>query len=243
MRMHYYAVAGLANVGFSTENDAGVEQSARTTVGVTESPPGRYTVDVAEGLTVNWYEGTTYIVSERAERPLPAASYVAPDNAGIAAVKAKTDTLPATPASKADADAATAAASAAKASADLANRTEPDNAGIAAAVASAASADGKLPADTATKLGRLDIPVSQAREVPEEWVAITEATLDDQGAALGPIDSAAVLIVAYADSLPIASTRSEGDGGFRLHVPPGATYSLQAHKPGTVYDRRMVTVP
>lgn len=87
MRMHYFTVAGLTTVGFSTEDDAGVEQSALTTVGVTETLPGRYTVDVTEGLTVNWYEGATFSVSERAVKPLPAASYTAPDNTTVTTIR------------------------------------------------------------------------------------------------------------------------------------------------------------
>lgn len=66
MKMHYDALAGRTDIGFATENDAGTELTARTTTGVTETRPGRYTVDVAAGTTVVWFEGTVYSTSERA---------------------------------------------------------------------------------------------------------------------------------------------------------------------------------
>lgn len=96
--------------------------------------------------------------------PMQASTYAAPDNAGIAAVKAKTDALPSVPASKADADAATSAANAAKASADLANRTAPANSDVAAIKAktdnlpAVPAAKGDIPA--APDLSKLDVAVS-----------------------------------------------------------------------------------
>ena len=70
---------------------------------------------------------------------------------------------------------------------------------------------------------------------------ITSATLDDDGVALGPLDSADVLIVAQADGSSYG-TRSDGNGEFELRVPLGATYTLQALRPGFAYPIRTVTV-
>ncbi len=72
--------------------------------------------------------------------PLLAASYTAPDNAGITAIKAKTDNLPASPAATGAAMTLTAAYDAAKTAAtqasvdaiDISGLVPPDNAGIAA---------------------------------------------------------------------------------------------------------------
>ena len=73
------------------------------------------------------------------------------------------------------------------------------------------------------------------------WPAITAATLDDSGVPLGPLDSADVLIVAQADGSSYG-TRSDADGDFELRVPAGATYTLQALRPGFAYPIRRVTV-
>jgi hypothetical protein len=72
-------------VGFSTEDDNGVELTPLTTIGVLETLPGRYTVDVPAGVTVNWYENGIYIVSEKIEEVATQATVIA--------IKNKTDQL------------------------------------------------------------------------------------------------------------------------------------------------------
>jgi len=79
--------------------------------------------------------------------------------------------------------------------------------------------------------------------VPDGWVEITGDTLDDSGVALGPVDAVDVLIEAYNEAgVLIALTRTEGDGGFSIHVPPGATYTLSAQSLTATYADRTVTV-
>ena len=77
---------------------------------------------------------------------------------------------------------------------------------------------------------------------PAGWSTITEATLDTDGVALGPVDAADVLVSAYSGATLVSTARSEGDGGFRLPVPPSATYTLRASRVGYTYPDRTVTV-
>lgn len=103
---------------------------------------------------------------------------------------------------------------------------------IAAAAASAASADGKLPADTAALLANLDAAVSTVGGRPQGWVSITPDTQDDSNVALGVaqvsgVDTAGVVIAALLDGLAKNVTTSDGDGGYDLPVPPGATYTVR----------------
>lgn len=77
---------------------------------------------------------------------------------------------------------------------------------------------------------------------PESWVVLDETTLDDNDVALGPLDGSDILITASVGWVVVSSTRSEGDGGFRLPVPPSATYTLRASRVGYTYPDRTVTV-
>lgn len=72
---------------------------------------------------------------------LATAGYTAPDNAGITAIKAKTDNLPSDPADESLLEAAIATRLAA------ASYTAPDNSGIADAKAAAEAVNARLPAD------------------------------------------------------------------------------------------------
>lgn len=88
MLMTFESTAGLTTVGYRIVNDDKTEDTALTQTGVTEVQPGGYGVNLADskaGKTIQWYEGATYYVSER----IPTL----PDNAGLAAVTAATDTL------------------------------------------------------------------------------------------------------------------------------------------------------
>lgn len=82
MLMTYESTAGLTTVGFRIVNDDKTQDAALTTVGVTEISAGCYAVNLAAtkaGKTIQWYEGASYVVSERIS--------VEPDNAGITAAK------------------------------------------------------------------------------------------------------------------------------------------------------------
>lgn len=79
--------------------------------------------------------------------------------------------------------------------------------------------------------------------VPSEWVAINETTLDNEGAAIGPMDAADVLLYAISSlGVTVDIGRSEGDGGFVLNVPPSDTYTIRAYRVGYSYPDRQVTV-
>lgn len=202
MQAHYFTVAGLTTVGFSTENDSGTELTALTTEGATETLAGRYTVDVTEGVTVNWYEGATFIVSERAnEIPLTPSAYVAPDNAGIAAI-------PTTPL--------------------LAeNYTAPDNASAQAAAASAASADGKL---TAGRLGKLDSltfttpgTVDAAVAEPDLGTDTCTLTINDENG--DPVTDARVYVSSDVAGARHSRTKiTDGLGQAAFDLTDGETY-------------------
>lgn len=92
--------AGLATVGYTLKNINGTEYAARSTAGVVDVGNGDYCTSVTIAAawigTVLWDTGDIEPLSVSEEvsilpLPLAASSYVAPDNAGIAAIQAVTD--------------------------------------------------------------------------------------------------------------------------------------------------------
>jgi hypothetical protein len=147
------ANAGLATVGYKIVNGDGTTFQARTTTGVYEIADGWYGVEIGAGVFSAFFEGriewdiaTTFkasdeiYVSDRIDAAvstrLATSGYTAPDNADVAAIKAKTDNLPADPASEAAVESAVDASESTLASAIAAL---PSAATIAAAVWAAAT--------------------------------------------------------------------------------------------------------
>jgi len=175
---------------------------------------------------------------------LAAAGYTAPDNATIsaiagyvdtevAAIKAKTDNLPATPASKADADAATSAANDAKASADLANRTAPDNAGVAAIKAKT----DNLPASPAATGAAMSLTTAERNNIASTvWTttsrqlsvggisAIVAAIWDEVTSSHSTTGSFAKLLKDYLDAA-VSAVKAKTDG---LPADPASESLLEA---------------
>ena len=88
---------------------------------------------------------------------------------------------------------------------------------------------------------------------PGTTATVTEATLDANGDALGPVETnlavpvagAAITCYAEADAVhatPLYSTITEGDGGFSLTVALGATYRVGCTHSGYSWADREVTV-
>jgi hypothetical protein len=99
---------------------------------------------------------------------LAAIGYTAPDNAGIVAVRAKTDNLPADPASNTQVLTRLAAA----------DYVAPDNAGISAAQSAAGAVAGRVTDTRAARLDNVDAPISG---VPAAVWNSTTRTLTDLG--------------------------------------------------------------
>lgn len=118
-------------------------------------------------------------------------------------------------------------------------------ASASAAAASAASADGKL---TAARLAKLDGCAQAANlptgvSVPAGWTVVTHATLDNTGAALGPVTvngvaSAGVGIMAAG----VNDTVTGAGGTFSLPLPSG-THTLVFSLGGKTSVSKVVVVP
>lgn len=144
------------------------------------------------------------------------------------AIKAKTDNIPASP--------AVAGAAATKADVDAAVATiSVDASAIAEAV------DGSLSA--AHGSGRWD----STSPVGEDWVSVTDHTLDDSNVAIGVgtvagVPRAGIDVIAYSGGVAKNSTETLGDGSFDLPLPRGATYSVVFAFDGAISEARTVTI-
>jgi hypothetical protein len=204
-------------VGFSTEDDNGVELTPLTTIGVLETLPGRYTVDVPAGVTVNWYENGIYIVSEKIEEVATQATVIA--------IKNKTDQL-----SFIDGDI--------KATLDdeqVVVATNNDKTGYALtsdynAAKTAASQTTADAIKAKTDQIAFDDGKVLATTGPDETqvMRITPETLDVDGAAIGRCAPFAKLLVMNASTSEVYTiVDADADGDFEIYVPLGSLWRIK----------------
>jgi len=117
---------------------------------------------ILAGGSYNWSGTAEICLDASVSSRLASASYTVPDNADIAAIKAKTDNLPASPAAVGAAMTLTGAYDAAKTAAGQGSVDALADA-VDSAAAAAQSVDGKLPADTAAKLAHLNADMTAVK--------------------------------------------------------------------------------
>lgn len=107
----------------------------------------------------------------------------------------------------------------------------------------AAAAAAIAAADVATAA---DLPTGVS--IPAGWTTLTEATLDNAGAALGPVTvngvaSAGVVVEAYADGAFVNRAVTGAGGTLALAVPTADTYDLVFALGGKTTVTKVVVVP
>jgi hypothetical protein len=125
----------------------------------------------------------------------------------------------------------------------------PTNTELADAIAGLAHVDA---AQDLTAVEAVLDSIVEATAADTSWVTLTEASLDDEGVALGPVTiggqaTAGVILTAYRStdttySDPVSRTTTQGDGGFSMKVPPSASYVLLASYDGVTFGTKAVTV-
>jgi len=100
--------------------------------------------------------------------------------------------------------------------------------------------------------GRLDTLLDAASGVSGDVTTITENTLDVNSVALGtiniggvPVSSARVIFAADADTnfaSILYQTLTDGDGGFSISIPSGATYRMKAIYSGYTSPVKRITI-
>lgn len=167
---------------------------------------------------------------------LPSSSYTAPDNAGITAIKAKTDNLPATPAATSDIPTAATNATAvrnelatelARVDAAVSSRlaggsyVAPDNANIAAVAAKLPTAGAKIAGEGTTAKNLDDVAASGTAPTAAENAAAVRTELTTE---MARIDVAISTRMAGTSTLPTLATVI-GDAVI-VSEDPSATFTL-----------------
>lgn len=238
MLIRYESTAGLTTVGYRILNADKTVYAALTTTGVTEISPGGYGVTVPDsdlaGRTVEWYEGSTYTVSESFPVSIEAVVTLTPaertevaneverqiiDDTDtekvLAAILAKVEGMPVTADTLAIAEGVRVVMERAGGTLDdIYGRTPADPAGQAALDAARDAIIAAIP----------DIPP------PDDGVEITQDTIGTDGQPIGRVQPYAEVTV-YRDGASEHQFQADADGDFGYKLPEGSVWVLIARRP------------